>query len=97
MKNYLIIFYFPLRYSFGENCTFVGPGHGSVVSLKNEDWFVYHAWAYKKIGHEYPGRMLMLGKLTRILCKDSRKGSSEFHIGSNFIVFSVLVYKMEYF
>ena len=28
--------------------------------------------------------------LTRIICKDSRKGSSEFHIGSNFIGFMVL-------
>ena len=64
MKNYLIIFYFPLRYSFGENCTFVGPGHGSVVSLKNEDWFIYHAWAFKKIGPEHPGRMLMLGMVS---------------------------------
>ena len=35
--------------------------------------------------------------LTRILCKDSRKGSSEFHIGSNFIGFSVLKSKMRHF
>ena len=52
------------RYLNGQNVTFVGPGHGSVVQLQTEDWFVYHAWPFKKIGLEHPGRMLMLDKIT---------------------------------
>ena len=35
--------------------------------------------------------------LTRISCKDSRKGSSEKNIRSNFIVLSILKCKMEHF
>ena len=39
-----------LKYANGDNITFVGPGHGSVVHLQSEDWYVYHSWAYKQIG-----------------------------------------------
>ncbi len=47
-----------------DNVTFVGPGHGSVVSTDaGEDWFVYHAWPYGQIGQPDPGRMLMLDKI----------------------------------
>eukprot|EP00090_Calanus_glacialis_P016170 TRINITY_DN25385_c0_g1_i1.p1 TRINITY_DN25385_c0_g1~~TRINITY_DN25385_c0_g1_i1.p1 ORF type:complete len:129 (-),score=27.31 TRINITY_DN25385_c0_g1_i1:2-388(-) len=46
----------------GENCTFLGPGHGSVVSSGDEWWVVYHAWLYGKVDQE-PGRQLMLDKI----------------------------------
>ena len=39
-----------LKYANGDNITFVGPGHGSVVQLQSQDWYVYHSWAYKQIG-----------------------------------------------
>ena len=28
----------------GHNCSFVGPGHGSVVEVDGEWWLFYHAW-----------------------------------------------------
>ena len=34
-----------VRWEKGDNCTFVGPGHPSVVG----DWLVYHAWLYDHI------------------------------------------------
>ena len=42
-------------------------------------------------------RTVVRSALTQILCKDSRKVSSEFHIGSNFIGFLVLKSKMKNF
>ena len=48
-QNYFYVLIFH-RYLNGQNVTFVGPGHGSVVQLQTEDWFVYHAWPFKKIG-----------------------------------------------
>ena len=41
MGQYHILFYFICQ---GHNCSFVGPGHGSVVEVDGEWWLVYHAW-----------------------------------------------------
>jgi len=52
------------RYNKGVNCTFEGPGHGSVVQDANKnDWLIYHAWSYWKVGQNPPGRMMLLDKL----------------------------------
>jgi hypothetical protein len=34
------------RFEAGENCTFVGPGHGSPLYVAESDqwWYVYHTW-----------------------------------------------------
>ena len=49
-----------------ENSTFVGPGHGSVVRVRNDWWFLYHAWLWGKVG-KYPpagpGRVMLLDKI----------------------------------
>ena len=45
----------------------------------------------------FAGQTAVAGIGATEFSKDSGKGSSEFHIGSNFIVFWVLEYKMEYF
>ena len=39
----------------GLNCTFIGPGHGSVVEIGSDWWLVYHAWLYGKLNSS-PGR-----------------------------------------
>ena len=46
----------------GENSTFVGPGHGSVVQVGGDWWFVYHAWRWGQVG-QTPGRVLLLDKI----------------------------------
>ena len=43
------------RYKTGENCTFVGPGHGSVINVNDDWWLLYHAWTFGHVDTE-PGR-----------------------------------------
>jgi len=43
----------------GENCTLVGPGHGSMVTIDDNQWFLYHAWRWGQVGAA-PGRTLNL-------------------------------------
>ena len=39
-------------------------GHGSTVQTPNgEDWYIYHAWRYKEIGNNPPGRVLLLDRI----------------------------------
>ena len=33
----------------GHNCSFVGPGHGSVLEVDGEWWLLYHAWVNGEI------------------------------------------------
>jgi len=51
------------RYNAGVNCTFEGPGHGSVVVDGAGDWWLaYHTWRF---GHadRAPGRVMALDRL----------------------------------
>lgn len=52
-------------YDAGENCTFVGPGHGSAVYVDESDswWYVYHTWRYHQVGINPPGRVLAIDKM----------------------------------
>ena len=51
------------RYNSGQNSTFEGPGHGSVVVDKAGDWWLaYHSWRYGHLLRE-PGRVLLVDKL----------------------------------
>jgi len=51
------------RYNAGENCTFEGPGHGSVVVDAAGDWWLaYHSWRFGHIDRE-PGRVMLLDKI----------------------------------
>jgi len=51
------------RYNSGQNCTFEGPGHGSVVVDKAGDWWVvYHSWRYAHLDRQ-PGRVMLLDRL----------------------------------
>ena len=43
------------KYKTGENCTFVGPGHGSVINVNDDWWLLYHAWTFGHVDTE-PGR-----------------------------------------
>ena len=69
---------FNWRYDKNENCTFAGPGHGSVVLDHSGDWWlIYHSWRLQlwwqswyfmvifRYGHlmEEPGRVMLLDKL----------------------------------
>ena len=47
------------KYSRGENTTFLGPGHWSVVDVGGSWWVVYHAWLYGLVDQP-PGRQLLL-------------------------------------
>ena len=42
-------------YYKGQNSTFVGPGHGSVVVIGDDWWVFYHAWLSGHVNTE-PGR-----------------------------------------
>jgi len=46
----------------GHNCSFVGPGHGSVVDVDGEWWLFYHAWVNGKM-NSAPGRLMLLDKI----------------------------------
>lgn len=50
----------------GNNNRWVGPGHGSVVSIEGEDFFVYHAWANNGQGQQDPekGRRNLVDRIT---------------------------------
>ena len=50
------------KYSRGENTTFLGPGHGSVLDVEGSWWMVYHAWLYGHVD-ESPGRQLLLDEV----------------------------------
>lgn len=50
------------RYDKGMNCTFAGPGHGSVVEAGGDWWLVYHAWLYGRMNQD-PGRMMLMDKV----------------------------------
>ena len=51
------------RYNNGENCTFVGPGHGTPIQTNNEWYYVYHTWKYNQVGQNPPGRVMNLDKI----------------------------------
>ena len=52
------------KYHAGENCTWEGPGHGSVVEdAAGHWWLLYHSWAFGHLDRE-PGRLLLLDRLT---------------------------------
>jgi len=46
----------------GHNCSFVAPGHGSVVEVDGEWWLYYHAWINGKMNRQ-PGRLMMMDKI----------------------------------
>jgi len=46
----------------GHNCSFVGPGHGSVVDIDGEWWLFYHAWINGKM-NSAPGRLMLMDKI----------------------------------
>lgn len=47
-----------------NNVTFVSPGHCSVVEFSvGNFWLVYHAWHYKEIDENPPGRMLLIDRI----------------------------------
>jgi len=46
----------------GHNCSFVGPGHGSVVDVDGEWWLFYHAWINGKM-NSAPGRLMLMDKI----------------------------------
>ena len=44
--------FYQIFYQFirqGHNCSFVGPGHGSVAEVDGEWWLLYHAWVNGEI------------------------------------------------
>lgn len=47
----------------GHNCSFVGPGHGSVAEVDGEWWLLYHAWVNGKINSS-PGRLMLMDKVS---------------------------------
>ena len=52
------------RYRRKVNCTWEGPGHGSVVQDSGGMWWlVYHAWVYGGVGVNPPGREMLLDRL----------------------------------
>ena len=51
------------RYDAGDNCTFVGPGHGSVVRSQEDDWYVYHTWKFDLVNVNPPGRVLNIDRI----------------------------------
>jgi len=50
------------RFNRGLDCSFVGPGHGSVVEYGGEWWMIYHAWLYGKMNAD-PGRVMMMDRV----------------------------------
>ena len=51
------------RYEGGQNSTWEGPGHGSVVVDGEGDWWlIYHSWRYGHLMRE-PGRVMLLDRL----------------------------------
>lgn len=46
----------------GHNCSFVAPGHGSVVDVDGDWWLYYHAWINGKMNSQ-PGRLMMMDKI----------------------------------
>ena len=36
----------------GENCSFLGPGHGSVIEHDGVWWMLYHSWLWGSL-HDY--------------------------------------------
>jgi len=51
------------RYNKGENCSFIGPGHGSVVEQGGDWWLLYHAWRWGSLNDYQAGRVLLLDKI----------------------------------
>ena len=52
------------KYKRRVNCTWEGPGHGSVVTdIRGDRWLIYHAWVYGGVGTNPPGRQMLLDKL----------------------------------
>lgn len=47
-----------------NNAQWVGPGHGSVVRVKDTDYFVYHAWRNNGAGRNGAGRFVLVDKIT---------------------------------
>lgn len=48
-----------------NNARWVGPGHGSVIRVKDTDYFVYHAWSNAGNGTAGPGgRKVLVDKIT---------------------------------
>lgn len=56
------------RYSKGENCSFLGPGHGSVIEHDGDWWMLYHSWLWGSLNDYNSGRVLLLDKM---IWKDS--------------------------
>jgi len=50
------------RYNKGINCSFVGPGHGSIVDVEGDWWVVYHSWLYDRL-NDAPGRLMLMDKV----------------------------------
>ncbi len=47
-----------------DECPFIGPGHGSVVELDDDEWwFAYHSWIGGKVEENPPGRNLLVDKI----------------------------------
>jgi len=46
----------------GHNCSFVAPGHGSVVDVDGEWWLFYHAWRNGKMNSQ-PGRLMLMDRV----------------------------------
>lgn len=46
----------------GHNCSFVAPGHGSVVEVDGDWWLYYHAWVNGKMNSQ-PGRLMLMDKI----------------------------------
>ena len=53
------------RFEAGENCTFVGPGHGTpVLDDDLKSWYyIYHTWRYNQVLQDPPGRVMNLDKI----------------------------------
>jgi len=61
--SYSILFHYSFIHVTGENCTFEGPGHGSIVVDAAGDWWLaYHSWRFGHIDRE-PGRVMLLDKI----------------------------------
>ena len=50
------------RYERGKNCSWEGPGHGSVVpDIAGTWWLVYAAWPYQGVNTDL-GRAMLLDR-----------------------------------
>lgn len=50
------------RFAQGHNCSWVGPGHGSVVEQGGDWWLLYHAWRWGEMNGG-SGRMMLMDKI----------------------------------